>query len=166
METQTSLSLNPSPISESTFPLRKDRDEASLSDDNFGHEQHDVHHKTRRVNPQRLAIRLGPELVAEMEAHIYPGAKMPSFDVRKVFQDKYNVDRRHIYDYFHSRGAHAFYFLAVYTVFPITALGLRVAKEDRHTNLTRGRLAKAQALQKQDQEVWSRSRVCVQIDRT
>lgn len=60
--------------------------------------------KTRRVNPQRLAIRLGPELVAEMEALIVPGAKMPTFVVRKDFQERYSVDRRHIYDYFHSRG--------------------------------------------------------------
>jgi len=60
--------------------------------------------KTRRVNPQRLAIRLGPDLVAEMEALIVPGAKMPTFAVRKDFQERYNVDRRHIYDYFHSRG--------------------------------------------------------------
>ena len=60
--------------------------------------------KTRRVNPQRLAIRLGPDLVAEMEALIVPGAKMPTFAVRKDFQERYSVDRRHIYDYFHSRG--------------------------------------------------------------
>lgn len=60
--------------------------------------------KTRRVNPQRLAIRLGPNLVAEMEGHIVPGAKMPTFAVRKDFQERYSVDRRHIYDYFHSRG--------------------------------------------------------------
>lgn len=60
--------------------------------------------KTRRVNPQRLALRLGPELVAEMEALIVPGAKMPTFAVRKDFQERYCVDRRHIYDYFHSRG--------------------------------------------------------------
>lgn len=61
-------------------------------------------HKTRRVNPQRLAARLAPELVAEMEAYIVPGAKMPNFTVRKDFQERYCVDRRHIYDYFHSRG--------------------------------------------------------------
>lgn len=60
--------------------------------------------KTRRVNPQRLAIRLGPDLVSEMEAYIVPGAKMPTFAVRKDFQERYAVDRRHIYDYFHSRG--------------------------------------------------------------
>jgi len=62
--------------------------------------------KTRRVNPARLAIRLGPELVSEMEAYIVPGAKMPNFTVRKDFQERYSVDRRHIYDYFHSRGKH------------------------------------------------------------
>ncbi|TFK26710.1 hypothetical protein FA15DRAFT_693004 [Coprinopsis marcescibilis] len=82
--------------------------------------------KTRRVNPQRLALRLGPDLVAEMEALIVPGAKMPTFAVRKDFQERYCVDRRHIYDYFHSRG-------------------LRVAKEDKHTNLIRGRAMKAAA---------------------
>lgn len=61
--------------------------------------------KTRRVNPQRLALRLDPELVAEMEAYIVPGAKMPPFSIRKDFQQRYSVDRRHIYDYFHSRGS-------------------------------------------------------------
>ncbi|RXW19330.1 hypothetical protein EST38_g6522 [Candolleomyces aberdarensis] len=44
--------------------------------------------KTRRVNPARLALRLGPELVAEMEALIVPGAKMPTFAVRKDFQER------------------------------------------------------------------------------
>ncbi|KAJ3575237.1 hypothetical protein NP233_g1244 [Leucocoprinus birnbaumii] len=84
--------------------------------------------KTRRVNPQRLALRLGPDLVAEMEALIVPGAKMPTFAVRKDFQDRYCVDRRHIYDYFHSRG-------------------LRVAKEDKHTNLKRRRVVKNEQAQ-------------------
>ncbi|KAG6811569.1 hypothetical protein H0H92_006818 [Tricholoma furcatifolium] len=107
-----------------SFPGRsrsagKKRVANSGSDDGFD----DDSHKTRRVNPHRLAARLGPDIVADMEALIYPGAKMPSFEVRKVIQERYSVDRRHIYDYFHSRG-------------------LRVAKEDRHTNLTRGRLAK------------------------
>jgi len=60
--------------------------------------------KTRRVNPARLAVRLGADLVAEMEAFIVPGAKMPNFDIRKDLQVRYSVDRRHIYDYFHSRG--------------------------------------------------------------
>lgn len=63
--------------------------------------------KTRRVNPQRLASRLDSNLVAEMEAHIVPGAKMPTFDIRKDLQERYNVDRRHIYDYFHSRGKYS-----------------------------------------------------------
>ncbi|KAF8665387.1 hypothetical protein AX16_000406 [Volvariella volvacea WC 439] len=80
--------------------------------------------KTRRVNPQRLASRLDPNLVEEMEAHIVPGAKMPPFDIRKDLQERYNVDRRHIYDYFHSRG-------------------LRVAKEDKHINLLRVRSQRA-----------------------
>ncbi|KAI6112499.1 hypothetical protein EDD16DRAFT_1484655 [Pisolithus croceorrhizus] len=29
---------------------------------------------------------------------------MPSFAVRKELQERYNVDRRPIYDYFHRRG--------------------------------------------------------------
>ncbi|KAJ7922829.1 hypothetical protein B0H13DRAFT_2317062 [Mycena leptocephala] len=68
----------------------------------------------RRIDPDRLAIRLGPELASEMDAFIVPGAKMPSFE---QLVTKYNVDRRHIYDYFHSRG-------------------LRVAKEDKYLNLS------------------------------
>ncbi|EGO05265.1 hypothetical protein SERLA73DRAFT_129118 [Serpula lacrymans var. lacrymans S7.3] len=40
---------------------------------------------------------------------------MPSFAVRKELQERYNIDRRHIYDYFHSKG-------------------LRVVKEDKHGN--------------------------------
>ncbi|KAK2461502.1 hypothetical protein APHAL10511_005965 [Amanita phalloides] len=82
--------------------------------------------KTRRVNPERLATRLDPRLVAEMDAFIVPGAKMPNFTIRKDFQERYCVDRRHIYDYFHSRG-------------------LRVAREDKHNNLLRGRLLKARS---------------------
>jgi hypothetical protein len=65
----------------------------------------DDSHKTRRVNPERLALRLDPELVAEMDVLITPGAKMPTFTIRKDLQERYNVDRRHIYDYFHSRGS-------------------------------------------------------------
>lgn len=34
--------------------------------------------KTRRVNPYRLAERLGEDLVAELDSFIYPGAKMVS----------------------------------------------------------------------------------------
>ncbi|KAK0233826.1 hypothetical protein IW262DRAFT_1488096 [Armillaria fumosa] len=81
--------------------------------------------KPRRVNPLHLAARLGPDLVREMEVHIKPGAYMPSFSIRKDLQERYNVDRRHLYDYFHSRG-------------------LRVAKEERFNNLTRSRMQKAQ----------------------
>ncbi|KAF9055902.1 hypothetical protein BJ165DRAFT_1521868 [Panaeolus papilionaceus] len=108
-----------------------------IFDDNIWDTTDDGRPKTRRVNPQRLAIRLGPDLVAEMEALIVPGAKMPTFAVRKDFQERYCVDRRHIYDYFHSRG-------------------LRVAKEDKHTNLIRGRAMKAQA-QLQAQQAQSES---------
>ncbi|KAJ3983810.1 hypothetical protein F5890DRAFT_1586555 [Lentinula detonsa] len=86
----------------------------------------DEKHKTRRINPYKLAERLPSGLVKEMETFIEPGAIMPNFDIRKELQTRYQVDRRHIYDYFHSRG-------------------LRVAKEDRHSNLTRSRIAKAKA---------------------
>lgn len=82
----------------------------------------------RRVNPDSLAKRLGPDLVRDMEKHIYPGNKeMPTFAVRKELQERYNIDRRHIYDYFHSRG-------------------LRVVKEDRHGNLLRAREKNRRAL--------------------
>ncbi|KAG2156699.1 uncharacterized protein EDB93DRAFT_928675 [Suillus bovinus] len=68
----------------------------------------------RRVNPESLALRLGPDLVRDLEALIHPGnIEMPSFAVRKELQERYNIDRRHVYDYFHSRG-------------------LRVIKEDKN----------------------------------
>ncbi|KAK1233068.1 hypothetical protein PQX77_003795 [Marasmius sp. AFHP31] len=89
-------------------------------------EIYDSNGKTRRVNPYKLGERLGSDLVREMEVYIKPGAMMPNFAIRKRLQEKYQVDRRHLYDYFHSRG-------------------LRVAKEDRHSNLTRSRQAKAAA---------------------
>ncbi|KAJ7597306.1 hypothetical protein C8J56DRAFT_315226 [Mycena floridula] len=83
--------------------------------------------KSRRIDPERLATRLDPEMVREMEAYIaVPGASMPSWAIRKDLQDRYGVDRRPIYDYFHSRG-------------------LRVAKEDKNNNLRRSRLKAAQA---------------------
>ncbi|KAG0707536.1 hypothetical protein DFH29DRAFT_630144 [Suillus ampliporus] len=70
----------------------------------------------RRVNPESLALRLGPDLVRDLEALIHPGnIEMPSFAVRKELQERYNIDRRHVYDYFHSRG-------------------LRVIKEDKNGN--------------------------------
>ncbi|KAJ7755049.1 hypothetical protein DFH07DRAFT_822724 [Mycena maculata] len=84
--------------------------------------------KPRRIDPDRLAVRLGPELVSDMDAFIVPGAKMPSFQTRQALVVKYNVDRRHIYDYFHSRG-------------------LRVAKEDKHLNLSH-RMRKSAASRK------------------
>ncbi|KAF8559986.1 hypothetical protein OG21DRAFT_13374 [Imleria badia] len=75
-----------------------------------------VLHQRRRVNPESLALRLGPDLVRDLDALITPGnTEMPSFAVRKELQERYNIDRRHIYDYFHSRG-------------------LRVVKEDKHGN--------------------------------
>jgi hypothetical protein len=73
----------------------------------------------RRVNPDSLASRLEPDLVRDMNALILPGiTEMPSFAVRKELQERYNIDRRHIYDYFHSRG-------------------LRVVKDDKANNLLR-----------------------------
>ncbi|KAG9314011.1 hypothetical protein JVU11DRAFT_4789 [Chiua virens] len=76
-----------------------------------------VVHQRRRVNPESLALRLGPDLVRDLDALITPGnTEMPSFAVRKELQERYSIDRRHIYDYFHSRG-------------------LRVVKEDKHGNL-------------------------------
>lgn len=75
-----------------------------------------VVHQRRRVNPESLALRLGPDLVRDLDALITPGnTEMPSFAVRRELQERYNIDRRHIYDYFHSRG-------------------LRVVKEDKHGN--------------------------------
>ncbi len=71
----------------------------------------------RRVNPDSLAIRLGPELVAELESFVQPGVvEMPSFAIRQEIQIRYNVDRRHIYDWFHSKG-------------------LRVTKEDKRATV-------------------------------
>jgi hypothetical protein len=75
----------------------------------------------RRVNPESLARRLGPDLVREMEVYISSGNKeMPSFAIRRELHERYGIDRRHVYDYFHSRG-------------------LRVVKEEKHQNLTRAR---------------------------
>jgi len=52
-----------------------------------------------------LTLRLAPDLVCDMEALILPGnVEMPSFAVRSELQKRYNVDRRHIYNYFHNRG--------------------------------------------------------------
>ncbi|KAL0951782.1 hypothetical protein HGRIS_008453 [Hohenbuehelia grisea] len=79
------------------------------------------HPKSRRVDPERLAHRLHPDLVQAMEVHIAQGSRMPTFEVRKELQERFKVDRRHIYDYFHSRG-------------------MRVAKEDKHRNLSRRRI--------------------------
>ncbi|RPD82139.1 hypothetical protein L226DRAFT_564747 [Lentinus tigrinus ALCF2SS1-7] len=71
----------------------------------------------RRVNPESLAVRLGPELVAELESFVKPGiVEMPSFAIRQEIQARYNVDRRHIYDWFHSKG-------------------LRVTKEDKRATV-------------------------------
>lgn len=40
-----------------------------------------------------------------MEKHIIPGSiEMPPFSVRRDIQINFGIDRRHIYDFFHSRG--------------------------------------------------------------
>ena len=76
----------------------------------------DVTFERRRVNPESLALRLGPELVSDLDALVPPGSRdMPSFTARKELQERHKVDRRHIYDYYHSKG-------------------LRVVKEDKHGN--------------------------------
>lgn len=50
-------------------------------------------------------MRLGPQLVNELEALLQPGAtEMPPFHVRQAIQKRYDIDRRHIYDWFHSKG--------------------------------------------------------------
>jgi hypothetical protein len=132
--------------------IRKRTRESDLSDDIIEYSRKHAKYtcaedsyKTRRVNPDRLALRLDPGLVAEMDALIIPGAKMPTFSVRKDFQERYKVDRRHIYDYFHSRGAGHPVYMAK---FPLTVCltGLRVAKEDKHNNLTRAVSFKAKRL--------------------
>ncbi|PCH34110.1 hypothetical protein WOLCODRAFT_160606 [Wolfiporia cocos MD-104 SS10] len=59
----------------------------------------------KRANAESLAARLGPELVRELEALLKPGmTEMPPFAVRQAIQKRYNINRRHIYDWFHSRG--------------------------------------------------------------
>ncbi|TCD65468.1 hypothetical protein EIP91_002585 [Steccherinum ochraceum] len=59
----------------------------------------------RRVNPASLATRLGPELVKELESLLTPGmTEMPSFAARQAIQKKYDIDRRHIYDWYHTKG--------------------------------------------------------------
>lgn len=59
----------------------------------------------RRVNPASLASRLGPDLVKELESLLAPGmTEMPSFAARQAIQKKYNIDRRHIYDWYHTKG--------------------------------------------------------------
>lgn len=76
----------------------------------------EVSFERRRVNPESLALRLGPELVRDLDSLIPPGSRdMPSFAARKELQERHKVDRRHIYDYYHSKG-------------------LRVVKEDKHGN--------------------------------
>ncbi|KAF7794343.1 hypothetical protein EIP86_005477 [Pleurotus ostreatoroseus] len=59
----------------------------------------------RRMNPESLAGRLGPELVKELEALLKGGmTEMPPFAVRQEIQQRYGIDRRHIYDWFHNKG--------------------------------------------------------------
>ncbi|EIN14394.1 hypothetical protein PUNSTDRAFT_41624 [Punctularia strigosozonata HHB-11173 SS5] len=73
----------------------------------------------RRVNPETLAQKLGPQVVADLQACITPGmTEMPSFEIRKRIQQRYNIDRRHIYDWFH-------------------AMGLRVVKDEKSNSSKR-----------------------------
>ncbi|GJE86271.1 DNA translocase FtsK-like protein [Phanerochaete sordida] len=59
----------------------------------------------RRMNPDSLAGRLGPDLVKELEDLLKSGmTEMPSFAVRQEIQQRYGIDRRHIYDWFHNKG--------------------------------------------------------------
>ena len=59
----------------------------------------------KRVNIESLASRLGPEVVGELEALVIPGSKeMPSFTARQAIQKRYNINRRHIYDWYHTKG--------------------------------------------------------------
>jgi len=59
----------------------------------------------RRVNPESLAARLGPELVCRDGKTYHPGRiEMPPFSIRRDIQIKFGIDRRHIYDFFTSRG--------------------------------------------------------------
>src|SRR6266699_5746855 len=93
---------SPSITDESTYPTGR----TALYDSNPFNVQPTLGPpQRRRVNPESLAARLGPELVAEMEKHIIPGSiEMPPFSVRRDIQIKFGIDRRHIYDFFHSRG--------------------------------------------------------------
>ena len=59
----------------------------------------------RRMNPDSLAFRLGPELVKELESLLTPDmTEMPPFSVRQEIQQRFKVDRRNIYDWFHNKG--------------------------------------------------------------
>lgn len=98
-------------IEESTSPalrMRTSRSMTALSPSIFSEPLSDVMPTPplrRRVNPASLANRLGPELVAELESLIKPGCtEMPSFSARQAIQKKYMVDRRHIYDWYHTKG--------------------------------------------------------------
>ena len=99
---------SPSITDESTYPTGRT---APYDSNTFNAQPTSSHRleigppQRRRVNPESLAARLGPELVAEMEKHIVPGSiEMPPFSVRRDIQIKFGIDRRHIYDFFHSRG--------------------------------------------------------------
>lgn len=61
--------------------------------------------RSRRVNPDVLVNRLPPGLVVEMDKLIKSDPhSMPSYSVRKELQERYDVDRRPIYEYFHAQG--------------------------------------------------------------
>lgn len=91
-----------------TGPSKRPRTISSKPDEKV-EEQHtitpDYAFERRRVNPESLALRLGSVLVRDLDALVPPGSKViPPFSLRKVIQEKHNIDRRHVYDYYHSKG--------------------------------------------------------------
>ncbi|KAI0682552.1 hypothetical protein BC835DRAFT_1477790, partial [Cytidiella melzeri] len=57
------------------------------------------------MNPDSLAFRLGSDLIKELKGLLQPGmTEMPPFSVQQKIQKKYDVDRRHVYNWFHNRG--------------------------------------------------------------
>lgn len=61
--------------------------------------------RPRRVNPDVLVNRLPAGLVADMDKLVREDPHtMPSYAVRKELQERYDIDRRPIYEYFHAHG--------------------------------------------------------------
>lgn len=87
---------------------KRPRTISSKSDEGVQEQQSipvDYASERRRVNPESLALRLGSVLVRDLDALVPPGSReIPSFELRKVVQQRHNIDRRHVYDYYHSKG--------------------------------------------------------------